>query len=245
MRSASFSILPSTPFSIAQIHLLHLASSWSICVFSLPHHTCRSVRCLELLALTLTSPLTSSYRVHRLSPRLSFPHEWKKKNASLPLANGNRRGWSQLLAVLTFFLLSDFSHFERWLTSFTLVRCEEDRIEKFHSFFFLSRKDKRQRERERRDVNASMMITMMRMWVKQRTTHCRFIVSVFSCVLLVALDDNDDNEKRWVAKMRDKGRSRIDRWMCRNKKREWQTREREKSEEKEIVWRTFLFFSYL
>lgn len=28
----------------------------------------------------------------------------------------------------------------------------------------------------------------------------RFIVSVFSCVLLVALDDNDDNEKRWIAK---------------------------------------------
>lgn len=58
-----------------------------------------------------------------------------------------------------FLLLSDFSHLERWLTSFTLVRCEEDRVEKLHFFFFLIAK--RQKGRERRDVNASMMITMM------------------------------------------------------------------------------------
>lgn len=67
-----------------------------------------------------------------------------------------------------FLLLSDFSHLERWLTSFTLVRCEEDRIEKFLFFFFLSRKDKRQRGRERRDVNASMMIKMMMMIMMMR-----------------------------------------------------------------------------
>jgi len=39
-----------------------------------------------------------------------------------------------------FFLLSDFSHLERWLTSFTLVRCEEDRVEKFPFFFFYREK---------------------------------------------------------------------------------------------------------
>ena len=95
-----------------------------------------------------------------------------------------------------FLLLSDFSHLERWLTSFTLVRCEEDKnsFTVFFLFFcfflFLSRKDKRQRGRERRDVNASMMITMMIMMMSviQRTMCIvgRFIVSVFSCVLLVA-----------------------------------------------------------
>lgn len=57
-----------------------------------------------------------------------------------------------------FLLLSDFSHLERWLTSFTLVRYEEDRIEKFQSFFFLflSRKDKtakRKREERRKRVD--------------------------------------------------------------------------------------------
>lgn len=57
-----------------------------------------------------------------------------------------------------FLLLSDFSHLERWLTSFTLVRCEEDRVEKLHFFFLIA---KRQRGRERRDVNASMMIITM------------------------------------------------------------------------------------
>lgn len=74
------------------------------------------------------------------------------------MANGNRRGWSQLLAVLTFFLLSDFSHLERWLTSFTLVRYEEDRIEKFLLFFLFYRGKTNGKEEERRDVNASMII---------------------------------------------------------------------------------------
>lgn len=48
-----------------------------------------------------------------------------------------------------FLLLSDFSHLERWLTSFTLVRCEEDRIEKFLFFFFFYREKTNGKEEER------------------------------------------------------------------------------------------------
>lgn len=47
-------------------------------------------------------------------------------------------------------LLSDFSHLERWLTSFTLVRCEEDRVEKLHFFFFFSNREETKRKREER-----------------------------------------------------------------------------------------------
>jgi len=50
-----------------------------------------------------------------------------------------------------FFLLSDFSHLERWLTSFTLVRCEEDRVEKFHFFFFnIAKRQTAKKKREER-----------------------------------------------------------------------------------------------
>lgn len=53
-----------------------------------------------------------------------------------------------------FLLLSDFSHLERWLTSFTLVRCEEDRVEKLHFFFFSNREEtKRKREERRKRVD--------------------------------------------------------------------------------------------
>lgn len=53
-----------------------------------------------------------------------------------------------------FLLLSDFSHLERWLTSFTLVRCEEDRVEKLHFFFFPNREEtKRKREERRKRVD--------------------------------------------------------------------------------------------
>lgn len=52
-----------------------------------------------------------------------------------------------------FLLLSDFSHLERWLTSFTLVRCEEDRVEKLHFFFSNREETKRKREERRKRVD--------------------------------------------------------------------------------------------
>lgn len=52
--------------------------------------------------------------------------------------------------MLTFFLLlSDFSHLERWLTSFTLVRCEEDTVVS-HVFFFIAKRQTAKRKREER-----------------------------------------------------------------------------------------------
>ena len=54
-------------------------------------------------------------------------------------------------------MLSDFSHLERWLTSFTLVRCEEDRVVSLFScffyffyFFFIAKRQTAKRKREER-----------------------------------------------------------------------------------------------
>lgn len=63
-----------------------------------------------------------------------------------------------------FFLLSDFSHLERWLTSFTLVRCEEHRIEKFHFFFYREKTNGKEEERGETQTT-SMMIIMMTMMI--------------------------------------------------------------------------------